>query len=554
MGPCGSDLVKDMKTVRQTLAALKKRYDGDQAAEFYTLHRKWEALAKEPNEDIHTYFARAVLLRDRLEELQQPITEQGLVAKLLGTLPMEYHLYVEMSKDRFYTPAGIKYHDFLLAMQHAEVSIGQQSNGKSTEKALKVSDDHTSGGYKGRGGRHRGRGRGEKTKRDTAHAGLEHPNKRGRGGRHVRGRGRDRTRQHAAKFDGHCHHCGRYGHMIKDCLYAQKQQQPQQQNRQEYRNNPNLPPHMNQQQRHGQDRHDRAQYAPASEYPSHNTPPTYEGDFAPMRGTTFQAPPARAYMAAEDVAHYSGVVDQHLITSVLDSGSTRHMTPIKAALYEYVAFNEPPVIYVGNGVPCKVLGKGNLYVRPNQHPQGDRDIKITDVWFVPDLIETLISLKQLTSKGAKGEFEEDTITVYDKTSSYQVTPCERRRTTYVYRMLAQHWVWNQVPRGLKVTMLSCFKGFWYKFLAGWAPVPSHDPVALRTREFHERICTKCGKREVADERHILLSCSVTREYIVRYRPRLRWSTSLPTFMFWNHQQEALVWFVVECIAAYMSHR
>ena len=125
-------------------------------------------------------------------------------------------------------------------------------------------------------------------------------------------------------------------------------------------------------------------------------------------------------MAAEDVAHYSGVVDQHLITSVLDSGSTRHMTPIKAALYDYVAFNEPPVIYVGNGVPCKVLGKGNLYVRPNQHPQGDRDIKITDVWFVPDLIETLISLKQLTSKGAKGEFEEDTITVYDKTSSYHL--------------------------------------------------------------------------------------------------------------------------------------
>ena len=137
---------------------------------------------------------------------------------------------------------------------------------------------------------------------------------------------------------------------------------------------------------------------------------------------------------------------------------------------------------------------------------------------------------------------------------FQVTPCERRRTAYVYRMLAKHWVWNHVPRGLKVTMLSCFKGFWYKFLAGWAPVPSHDLVALRTREFHERICTKCGKREVADERHVLLSCSVTREYRVRYRPRLRWSTSLPTFMFWNHQQEALVWFVVECIATYRSHR
>jgi hypothetical protein len=96
------------------------------------------------------------------------------------------------------------------------------------------------------------------------------------------------------------------------------------------------------------------------------------------------------------------------------------MTPVRAALYDYVEFDEPPVIYVGNGVPCKVLGKGSLYVRPRQHPRGDRDIKISEVWYVPDLIETLISLKQLTDKGAKGEFEEDVIIVYDKTSMFHL--------------------------------------------------------------------------------------------------------------------------------------
>ena len=417
------NLVKDLKTVKQTLAALKLRYDGDKAAEFYTLHKKWESLAKEPTEDIHTYFARAVLLRDRLGELQQPVTEQALVAKLMSTLPKAYHLYVELFKDRYYTPESIKYHDFLVSMQQAEVAIGEQSNTRAAEKALRVSDDQ-SHGHRGRGGRHSNRGRGaERVKRvaDRAQAAHDQQSKRGRGSRNERGRGRHRTRQQSVKFEGHCHHCGRYGHMVKDCYYAPKQQHPQNQHRQQFANNPNLPPHMNQQQRR-QDGQNRAQYAPSEDYASHNAPQAqaHQGDFAPQRGTAFQQAPARAYMASEEVAHYSGVVDLNFISSVLDSGSTRHMTPIKAALYEYEEFSDPPVIYVGNGVPCKVLGKGNLYVRPSQYPAGNRDIKITDVWYVPDLIETLISLKQLAGKGARGEFGEDTITVYDKTLTHHL--------------------------------------------------------------------------------------------------------------------------------------
>jgi len=45
---------------------------------------------------------------------------------------------------------------------------------------------------------------------------------------------------------------------------------------------------------------------------------------------------------------------------------------------------------------------------------GMRDIMMTDVWFVPDLIDTLISVNQLDSKGVKGCFGNGCITVVDK--------------------------------------------------------------------------------------------------------------------------------------------
>jgi hypothetical protein len=39
------------------------------------------------------------------------------------------------------------------------------------------------------------------------------------------------------------------------------------------------------------------------------------------------------------------------------------MTPVKEALVNYQPFNVCPTVYVGNGIPCTVLGHGDLYVR-----------------------------------------------------------------------------------------------------------------------------------------------------------------------------------------------
>jgi hypothetical protein len=77
------------------------------------------------------------------------------------------------------------------------------------------------------------------------------------------------------------------------------------------------------------------------------------------------------------------------------------MTPVKELLIDFHPLESDTYIVVGNGIPCKVMGTGNVAVRCN-NSNGTRDVIITNVWFVPELIETLFSLKQIQDKGING--------------------------------------------------------------------------------------------------------------------------------------------------------
>jgi hypothetical protein len=250
------------------------------------------------------------------------------------------------------------------------------------------------GGGGGRGHQHhRGGGRG---------GGVQKTRGRGRGDRQQRGGRQPR----GEKFDGECNHCGKYGHKKSDCWKLSEwieQQKTGQGGGQPKGGNANLPPHLRDQ---GARAHQVRNPEAGTSYQGY-----YDQDFAPKVKPTFN--PARAYhVLPGERAHYSGVVNYNPTGSVLDTGCTQHMTPVKEALVNYQPFNVCPTVFVGNGIPCTVLGHGDLYVRAKTS-YGTNDIKITDVWYVPDLIETLISVNMLQDKGTKCTIIEQTITVYD---------------------------------------------------------------------------------------------------------------------------------------------
>jgi hypothetical protein len=61
-----------------------------------------------------------------------------------------------------------------------------------------------------------------------------------------------------------------------------------------------------------------------------------------------------------------------------------------------------------------VLGHVDLFVRAKVEHGGTHDIKIMDIWYIPDLLETLISVNMLQDKGTKCSIDDDTISVCTK--------------------------------------------------------------------------------------------------------------------------------------------
>jgi hypothetical protein len=97
------DLVKGLDLVKPILQKLKEKYKGDMTAEFFTLQTKWEKLTKESGETISEFFCRAKDIANRLKDLDQPITEPAIIAKLMSCLPSDYDLVIALFKERSLT-------------------------------------------------------------------------------------------------------------------------------------------------------------------------------------------------------------------------------------------------------------------------------------------------------------------------------------------------------------------------------------------------------------------------------------------------------------------
>ena len=137
---------------------------------------------------------------------------------------------------------------------------------------------------------------------------------------------------------------------------------------------------------------------------------------------------------------------------------------------------------------------------------------------------------------------------------FSIRPCEKRKISYTHRVLGPHRVWGELPDMVRVHWPVHLKVEWWGLLGGQAVVNFRGYQWLRDLDFHERVCDRCTKGKVGDERHILLECTLTRPLREAYRSRLKWARTLPVFIHYNYTERAMVHFVHECMLLYSRWR
>ena len=80
---------------------------------------------------------------------------------------------------------------------------------------------------------------------------------------------------------------------------------------------------------------------------------------------------------------------------ILDSGATEHYTPYKDWLLDFKSVNNK-FITVANGQKIQVKGVGNIPLKLNNN---NTSILLKEVYYIPELKQTLVSSKELTNKG-----------------------------------------------------------------------------------------------------------------------------------------------------------
>lgn len=116
-----------------------------------------------------------------------------------------------------------------------------------------------------------------------------------------------------------------------------------------------------------------------------------------------------ASFLAEEFDHQVKKTDWYL-----DSGASTHMTDRKEVLRKFYAFKEPKRIMTAeNGRILNAIGSGEVYFRL-KGLCGYKTIKLTEVFFVPELGQSLVSVNKITASGGKVIFSKNEFALYTK--------------------------------------------------------------------------------------------------------------------------------------------
>jgi hypothetical protein len=89
---------------------------------------------------------------------------------------------------------------------------------------------------------------------------------------------------------------------------------------------------------------------------------------------------------------------------LIDRGSSCHMTRQKDLLSQYLHFEKPQKVSLGDGFTEDAVGRGQVMVKMLQVDGASQESMLTEVLYVPDLRCNLFSVRAAVSKGKTVEF------------------------------------------------------------------------------------------------------------------------------------------------------
>ncbi|KAK3730444.1 hypothetical protein QZH41_012646, partial [Actinostola sp. cb2023] len=171
-----------------------------------------------------------------------------------------------------------------------------------------------------------------------------------------------------------CHHCGKPGHLKRNCWSLKKEKEKEQQNK------------------------------PESKPVKHKA----------------------NVVAADSDSESLGLVTQALAASVcandvwiIDSGATCHMTNDRSSLRDILELTEPVHVQLGDGKVLNATARGTVTLYTVLRGGNEKRCNLKDVLFVPKLSYSLLSVPKATGAGLKVSF--------DKSESYAHIPKDERK-------------------------------------------------------------------------------------------------------------------------------
>eukprot|EP00794_Sanderia_malayensis_P017095 gene17095-18816_t len=142
-----------------------------------------------------------------------------------------------------------------------------------------------------------------------------------------------------------------------------------------------------------------------------------DSDDSKKKPSKFYANYVAIQQEADDISREEALIasrEEALITSdremksdwIIDSGATQHMTFNKTMLKNYVKFQNPFVVNLGDNRTILAYGKGSCHIISDLGMDTQR-IFLNDVLYLPDLEKNLLSVRAMTNLDALVEFAGD---------------------------------------------------------------------------------------------------------------------------------------------------
>ena len=99
---------------------------------------------------------------------------------------------------------------------------------------------------------------------------------------------------------------------------------------------------------------------------------------------------------------------------IVDSAASSHMTPVKEALVDYVEFDKPQMVCLGDGRTVEAFGRGNVHLSMVLSSCSPKRITMYDALYVPNLKCNLFSVRAAATKGNVVKFGEAKCWIHGK--------------------------------------------------------------------------------------------------------------------------------------------